>query len=90
MRPALERVAPGKVIDISPITGAEDFSEYGEHAPTLFFFVGATPPGTDMKDVSTNHSPLFLLDEAALTLGTRAMLSLSLDFLAAKSEGGFE
>lgn len=90
MRPALERVAPGKVIEMSAITGAEDFSEYGEYAPAMFFFVGATPPGKEMKGVATNHSPLFFLDEAALKLGTRAMLSLSLDFLGTTPEGGFE
>jgi amidohydrolase len=81
MLPALERVAPGRVIEIPPITGAEDFSEYGRIAPALFFFVGATPPDQDMARAPRNHSPLFFLDEAALGLGTRAMLSLSLDFL---------
>jgi amidohydrolase len=81
MLPALERAAAGKVIEIPAITGAEDFSEYGRHAPALFFFVGATPPGEDMDAVPTNHSPLFYLDEAALALGTRAMLAATLDFL---------
>lgn len=79
MRPALERA--GKVIEIPPITGAEDFSMYGDHAPALFFFVGATPPGQDMSAVPTNHSPLFFLDEAALKLGTRAMLEVALEAL---------
>ena len=81
MRPSLERAAGGKVIEIPAITGAEDFSEYGKYAPALFFFVGATPPDQDMASVATNHSPLFFLDEAALKLGTRAMLALTIDFL---------
>jgi amidohydrolase len=83
MRPSLERVAGAdKVIEIPPITGAEDFSYYGQHAPALFFFVGATPPDQDMAAAASNHSPEFFLDEAALKLGTRAMLQLALDRLA--------
>ena len=81
MRPSLERAAYGKVIEMPAITGAEDFSEYGKFAPALFFFVGATPPDQDMEKVATNHSPFFYLDEAALPLGTRAMLALALDYL---------
>jgi amidohydrolase len=81
MRPALERAANGKVIEIPPITGAEDFSMFGEHAPALCFLVGATPPDQDMSTVATNHSPFFYLDEAALKLGTRAMLEISLEML---------
>jgi amidohydrolase len=82
MRPSLERAAYGKVIEMPAITGAEDFSEYGKFAPALFFFVGATPPDQDMEKVATNHSPFFYLDEAALPLGTRAMLALALDYLS--------
>lgn len=81
MRPTLEASSGGKLIEIPPITGAEDFSEYGKFAPALFFFVGATPPEQDMASVPSNHSPLFFLDEAALKLGTRAMLGLALDYL---------
>lgn len=81
MRPALARAAGGRVIEIPAITGAEDFSYYGEHAPALFFFVGATPPDQDMATVPTNHSPHFYLDEAALKLGTRAMLEVALEAL---------
>ena len=81
MRPSLERASGGKVIEIPPITGAEDFSEYARYAPALFFFVGATPPGSNMSAAAINHSPLFFVDEAALKLGTRAMLASALDYL---------
>ena len=81
MRPSLERASGGKVIEIPPATTAEDFSEYARYAPALFFFVGATPPGSDMSAAAINHSPLFYVDEAALKLGTRAMLALALDYL---------
>jgi amidohydrolase len=81
MHAALMRAARGKVIEIPPITGAEDFSYFAEHAPTLFFFVGATPPDQDMTAAASNHSPFFYLDEAALPLGTRAMLEVALEAL---------
>ena len=87
MHGALMRAARGKVIEIPPITGAEDFSHFAEHAPTLFFFVGVTPPDQDMNAVATNHSPFFYLDEAALPLGTRAMLEVALEALHAPDTG---
>lgn len=84
VRPLLERAAGGKVIEIPPITGAEDFSYYGMHAPAVFFFVGATPPQRDMETVPTNHSPYFFLDEAALGLGLRAFLEIALEDLSGR------
>jgi amidohydrolase len=87
IRPSLERVAGAdKVIEIAPITGAEDFAEFGAVAPAVFFFVGATPPGQDLAAVASNHSPEFFLDEAALPLGTRALLQATLDLLAGGGE----
>ncbi len=79
MWPVLESVGP--VTEMDPITGAEDFSMYGDHAPALFFFIGATPEGENMATVPTNHSPLFYLDERALQHGTRAMLAVALEAL---------
>jgi amidohydrolase len=83
---ALRRAARGKVIEMPPITGAEDFSFFGHHAPAMFFFVGATPPDQDMGTAAINHSPLFYVDEAALGLGTRAMLEVALEFLRTGGE----
>jgi amidohydrolase len=81
MRPVLERAADGKVLEIPAVTGAEDFSEFAQVVPGLYFFVGATPPGQDPSKAPSNHSPLFFLDEAALPLGTRALLGVSLEYL---------
>ena len=81
MWPVLERHAT--VSEMDPITGAEDFSMYGAHAPALFFFVGVTPEDQDMDAVPTNHSPLFYLDERALPIGTRALLAVTLEALNA-------
>ena len=49
--------------------------------PSVYFFVGATPIGTDPATAPSNHSPKFFLDEGALAIGTRAMLQASLDYL---------
>src|SRR3546814_9033868 len=46
---------PGKVIEVDPITGAEDFADYANLVPSVFFFVGATPPDRDMKTVASNQ-----------------------------------
>ena len=67
-----------------PSMGAEDFSFYAKEVPGVFFFVGASGPEVaDPLAAPSNHSPLFRLDEAALDLGTRAMLQLTLDYLEA-------
>jgi amidohydrolase len=65
-------------------TVAEDFSFFAAQAqvPSLFFWVGITPPGKDPTTVPFNHSPLFYLDESGLITGIRAMLAVTTDFLA--------
>jgi amidohydrolase len=81
MLPSLEAVAPGKVVEPPLVTGAEDFSFFGREVPAMYFFVGATSLGLDPLAAPGNHSPEFMLDEAALDLGLRAMLQLTLDYL---------
>jgi amidohydrolase len=84
MLPSLERAAPGKVVETVPVTTAEDFAYFSEAAPVMFWFVGATDPSKDMATEPFNHSPEFMLDEAALKLGVRSMLQVALDRLAMK------
>jgi len=62
---------------------SEDFPFFGLGAkvPSVYFFVGSTPAGTDPATAPSNHSPKFFLDEGALTVGTEAMLQAALDFL---------
>ncbi|MEO8802748.1 MAG: amidohydrolase [Rudaea sp.] len=64
-------------------TASEDFPFFGKsiNAPSVYFFVGVTPTGTDPAIAPSNHSPRFFLDEGALRIGTRAMLQASLDYL---------
>jgi amidohydrolase len=81
-RASLEKaVGADSVVDMPLVTVAEDFSQYATVAPTFFFFVGSTAPGTDPATAPINHSPQFVLDETALQIGSRAMLQVALDYL---------
>ena len=80
--PSLQQaVGADNVKQVAVTTAAEDFSRFGEHAPSLFFFVGSTAKGIDPASAPSNHSPLFILDEGALAVGTRTLLQVSLDYL---------
>ena len=86
MRPSLERaVGAAQVKTIAPNMVAEDFAYFAERVPGMYFFVGSVSPNTDLAQAEPNHSPRFLLDEDALAVGTRAMLQVALDALAADS-----
>jgi amidohydrolase len=85
MLPSLERAAgPGNVMEIAYVTGAEDFSFFGQRVPSLFFFVGITPAGQDAPRAPSNHSPKFFIDESGLDVGLRAMLGVTVDYLQGK------
>ena len=74
-------VGSDNVIDPGVNMGSEDFSLYAREVPSMFFFVGSTPRGTDPLTAPSNHSPEFYLDEEALDIGLRAMLQVTLDYL---------
>jgi amidohydrolase len=80
MLPTLERVAPGRTIEMRKVTGAEDFSYFQQRVPGFFFFLGVTPKDR-MDHVETNHSPRFFVDEPALPTGVRALLHLTVDYM---------
>lgn len=85
VRASLEKAA-GKehVIEPPRWMASEDFPQLALSvpAPSVYFFVGATPRGTDPATAPSNHSPKFFLDEGALDVGTRAMLQASMDYLS--------
>jgi amidohydrolase len=89
VRASLE-TAVGKdhVIEPQRWTASEDFPQLAMSisVPSVYFFVGATPAGTDPASAPTNHSPKFFLDEGALDIGTRSMLQASLDFLGYRND----
>jgi amidohydrolase len=81
MLPTLQRVAPGRVLESTKVTGAEDFTYYQRAVPGLFFFLGVTPED-QLATAATNHSPRFFADETALLTGVRALVHLTADYLA--------
>jgi len=66
-------------------TVAEDFAYVARAVPSVFFFVGVTPPGQDPATAPDNHSDLFYVDEPALEVGLRSMLHVAVDYLQDKS-----
>jgi amidohydrolase len=69
------------VLESPPAMPGEDFSVLLQRVPGLFVFLGVTPRGTNPDTSPANHSPLFVVDEAALPTGITALASLALDAL---------
>ena len=84
--PTLERVAPGRVHEVSKITASEDFSLYAQRAPGVFLFLGITP-AAELATAAGNHSPMFYVDESALPAGVRAYAQVAADYLFAHAKG---
>jgi len=85
VRPSLQRaVGEGNVVEMPLQTVAEDFAQFANTVPGVYFFVGSTAKGTDPAKAPINHSPQFLLDEQSLDVGVRAMLQVAVDYLSAK------
>ena len=82
MVPSLEKAA-GKenVMRINAVTGAEDFAFFQQKVPGLFFFVGAMMPDQDPNTVPAHHTPDFMIDERGMSIGLKAMLNVTLDYM---------
>jgi amidohydrolase len=82
--PSLQRAAgPAKVLEIPFVTGSEDYALFAQQVPSVYFFVGSTPPGQDADKAPSNHSPLYFVDESALEVGVKAMVDVAVDYLNA-------
>ena len=64
-----------------PVMVYEDFAYFQKEIPGMFIFLGARPPAVPEDQAAPNHSPYFVIDEAALKLGVSALANLALDFL---------
>lgn len=64
------------VQEINWSTTAEDFSYYGEHTPSFYFFLGGLAPGKDPSTVSSWHTPDFYIDEGSLDVGVKVFCYL--------------
>jgi amidohydrolase len=81
--PVFERlVGKDHVREISLQTTADDYSLFAQQVPSLYFWIGITPPDRDPAQAAFNHSPLFYLDEAGMSTGVRALLALTTEYLA--------
>ena len=82
MLPVLETtVGKSNVVTMPLVTGAEDFSYYGQKIPGLFFFLGVTPENANPKESPTSHSPYFCPDESAMAIGVRTMAHLAIAYM---------
>ena len=85
MAPSLKRAAGDQnVFLVTPVTMGEDFSEYQQKVPGLFFFLGAYNPEGKYASAPVHHTPDFLIDERAFKLGVRSMLYLTVDYMYGK------
>jgi amidohydrolase len=63
------------------LTVAEDFAHIARAVPSVYYWVGVTPMGTDPALAADNHSELFYVDEAALPVALGSLLKLAVDYL---------
>jgi amidohydrolase len=85
MVPSLETAA-GKenVLESVWTTGAEDFSYFGEKAPSFFFFLGGMKKGQDPKTTPAHHTPDFYIDDSQLDVGVKAFSNIVFDYARLK------
>ncbi len=82
MVPSLRRAAGAEnVVLAQPTTTAEDFSHYQKRIPGMFVFLGVAPRDAEPGTIAANHSPRFMVDEAALPVGVRTLVGLAVDYL---------
>ena len=62
------------------VTGAEDFSYFGEKAPSFYFSVGGMKKGQDPKTAAAHHTPDFMLDDSRLDVGVKAFANIVFDY----------
>ncbi|RUO37209.1 amidohydrolase [Aliidiomarina shirensis] len=85
MMPTTERIIGREnLYEADLVTGAEDFSFYALEVPSMFVFLGITPPDQDPSAAPSNHSPYFYADEDSLRVGTELLINWALDYPAAR------
>jgi len=78
LTPSLKQAASNKVYEMTPSTGAEDFSFFSNEIPGMYFWLGVNAPG--VMEAPGNHSPYFVVDDGALDVGLKAMVYLVEDY----------
>ena len=78
LTPSLMQATNNKVYEMTPSTGAEDFSFFSNVIPGMYFWLGVNAPG--VMEAPGNHSPYFVVDDGALDEGLRALVYLVTDY----------
>ncbi|MBW3672388.1 MAG: amidohydrolase [Acidobacteria bacterium] len=80
MLPSLVRaVGEGRVHQVRPIMGAEDWSYILQQVPGAMAFLGTCPPGVPLAKAAPNHSNRMVIDEDAMAVGTALYAAVALD-----------
>ena len=69
------------VIEMSAVTGAEDFSAFQEKVPGFYFFLGGLAEELTPAEAPSHHTPEFVVNDAGMIHGVKAMVQLTLDYL---------
>lgn len=81
MMPTLEWAAgEDAIVENRLIMGAEDFSFFQEHIPSLFLMLGISDSGVTAEDTPPNHSPYFNANEDALRVGVRTLVGFAMNY----------
>ena len=78
LTPSLKKATNNKVYEMTPSTGAEDFSFFSNIIPGMYFWLGVNAPG--VMEAPGNHSPYFVVDDGALDEGLKALVYLVEDY----------
>ena len=82
MLPSMQQTAGiNNVIETEAVTGAEDFSFFGEKVPAIFFFLGGMKTGMDPKKAFPHHTADFMLDESGMKLGVKTFCNMVMDYM---------
>jgi len=82
MIPSLVKAAGKENVNvISAVTMAEDFSFYQQKVPGFFFFLGAYPADMKLEKKPTHHTADFMIDEKSFSVGVKALLNVTVDYL---------
>ncbi len=58
--------------------GGEDFAYFAEKVPSVYYFIGITPEGSDTV---VHHHPKFSFDDANLLILSQSMAQVAIDYL---------
>ncbi len=70
---------PEAIVTYEKTTGGEDFSYYGQHAPSAFAFVGCRKE--EAEEYFPHHHPKFDIDERAIAISAMLYAQVAIDFL---------